>query len=85
MANSKKKTLAEKQAEPISEDLKIRILEARKKLPKSGVSTLFFHYFDAEYLDTVKNRSKVNNVLQCRQTDADVTAKIEKLVELLEH
>jgi len=25
------------------------------------------------------------NVLQCRQTDADVTAKIEKLVELLEH
>lgn len=82
MAKSRKLTRAEKEALPASDDLKIRVLEAKKKLPKSGVTTIFFHYFN-EYKDTVKNKSKLNNVLQTRITDKDMTEKLEQLVELL--
>lgn len=83
MAKAKKKTRAEKESEPLKEDLKLRVLEAKKKLPKSGVTSLFFHYFADDYNDSVKNKSRLNNVLQTRITDEDMTLKLEELVELL--
>ena len=64
-------------------NLKIRVLEAKKDLPKSGVTSLFFHYFKDEYKDTKKNRAKLNNVLQTRTTDEKITLKLERLVQLL--
>lgn len=78
----KKLTRAEKEAIPLSSDLKIRVLEAKKNLPSHGLTALFFHYFK-DFTDTVKNKSKLNNVLQTRQTDEDITEKLEQLVELL--
>jgi hypothetical protein len=79
----KKITRKEKEAQPLSEDLKIRVLTAKKNLPNSGVSSLFFHYFKDEYNATVKNKSRLNNVLQTRISDQDITVKLEELVELL--
>lgn len=64
-------------------NLKIRVLEAKKKLPKSGITSLFFHYFKKEFKETSKNKSKLNNVLQTRATDENITTKLEKLAELL--
>jgi hypothetical protein len=63
--------------------LKIRVLNAKKDLPKSGITSLFFHYFKKEYPETDKNKSKLNNVLQTRTTDEDITNKLESLVDLL--
>jgi hypothetical protein len=83
MSKRKKLTRKEKEALPLREDLKIRVLEAKKHLPKSGVTSLFFHYFADEYEDSVKNKSRLNNVLQIRVTDEDITKKLEKLVVLL--
>lgn len=78
-----KLTRKQKEALPQSSELKIRVLEAKKKLPKSGVTSLFFHYFSKDYTDTVKNKSRLNNVLQSRLTDEDITIKLEELVVLL--
>lgn len=80
--SKKRLTLAQKQRLPLSEDLKIRVLNAKKELPKSGITSLFFHYFK-DFKDTVKNRSKLNNVLQTRTTDENITEKLERLVQLL--
>lgn len=79
----KKLTRAEKEALPKSSDLKIRVLEAKKKLPSHGVTSLFFHYFKDEYTDSVKTKSKLSNVLQTRITDEDITIKLEELVNVL--
>ncbi len=79
---AKKLTRKKKEVLPTSDDLKIRVLQAKKDLPKSGVTSLFFHYF-TNYKDTVKNRSRLNNVLQTRLTDEDITEKLEQLVDLL--
>jgi hypothetical protein len=67
-----------------SENLKIRVLNAKKELPRHGVTALFFHYFK-DFKDTVKNKSKLNNVLQTRATDEDITLKLEELVLLLKN
>lgn len=83
MAKKSKLTRKQKEAIPLSEDLKIRVLEAKKKLPKSGITSLFFHYFAESFPETVKNRSRLNNVLQARITDETITKKLEKLVEIL--
>lgn len=64
-------------------ELKIRVLEAKKGLPKNGITSLFFHYFKNEFPDTKKNRSKLSNVLQTRIVDENITLKIEELVQLL--
>ena len=79
----KKLTRKQKEDEPRSDDLKIRVIKAKQKLPKSGVTTLFFHYFKGEYKGTIKNKSRLNNVLQARLTDEDITIKLEELVALL--
>jgi len=78
-----KQTLKEKKSIPLSEDLKMRVLQAKKNLPSSGVTSLFFHYFGEDYNDSVKNKSRLNNVLQTRITDEDITIKLEELVVLL--
>lgn len=82
MAQNKKPTRAEKMKAPLSSDLKMRVLEAKKELPVHGLTALFFHYFK-DFKDTVKNKSKLNNVLQTRATDEDITLKLEELVELV--
>jgi translation initiation factor 2 beta subunit (eIF-2beta)/eIF-5 len=78
-----KPTLKEKQQIPQSGELKIRVIKAKLLLPKSGITSLFFHYFQNEYKETVKNKSRLNNVLQSRLTDKDITEKLEELVVLL--
>ena len=80
---SKKITRADKEKQPISSELKIRVLKAKKSLPKSGITSLFFHRYKDEYNDSIKNKSRLNNVLQCRITDLDITEKLESLVVLL--
>ena len=40
-----KKPVKKKERAPLKEDLKIRVLNAKKMLPRSGVTSLFFHYF----------------------------------------
>ena len=82
MANNKKLTLKEKQALPLNEDLKIRVLNAKKLLPKSGI-TSFFLQLNPEF-DTVKGRSLLNNVLQSRSTDLLITEKLEKLADIMQ-
>jgi hypothetical protein len=79
----KKLSRKQKEDEPLSEDLKIRVLIAKKKLPSSGVTSLFFHYFKDTFAPTVKNKSRLNNVLQARVTDKDLTEKLEQLQNLL--
>jgi len=80
-----KKILKEKEVIPLSEDLKIRVLNAKKELPKSGVTSLFFHYFKNEFNESTKNKYRLNNVLQVRITDKNITQKLEQLVELLKN
>jgi phosphotransacetylase len=82
MANNKKLTLKEKQALPLNEDLKIRVLNAKKALPKSGI-TSFFLQLNPEF-DNVKGRSLLNNVLQSRSTDERITERLERLVEVMQ-
>lgn len=77
------KTRSEKETEPLSDDLKARVLLAKKLLPKSGLTTLFWHQFKDEINDSVKNKSKLSNVLQCRVTDELMTNKLEELAKLL--
>lgn len=64
-----------------NEDLKVRVLEAKKKLPKSGVTSLYFHYF--EIPENSSKRTKLNNVLQLRSVDEKITQRLETLVEVL--
>lgn len=66
-----------------TENLKIRVLAAKKGLPKSGVTSLFFHYFKNDFPETKVNKSKLNNVLQVRAVDENITLKLESLVQLL--
>lgn len=68
-----------------SEDLKIRVLQAKKRLPKSGITSLFFHYFKDSFKNNKSNKSKLNNVLQTRITDQEITEKLEELAQLLEN
>lgn len=78
-----KLTRKQKEDLPQSDELKIRVLKAKQDLPKSGITSIFFHYFKKDYAETVKNKSRLNNVLQTRITDEDITNKLEQLVELL--
>ena len=71
----------EKEVQPIDNTLKSRVIEAKKNLPKSGVSSLLT--FKYPELDTVKKRSLIGNVLQLRTTDQDITEKLEALAETL--
>lgn len=80
----KKLTRTEKEAQPVSEVLKSRILEVKKKLPKNGLVSLYFHYFkDEDFTDSVKNKSRVQNVLYCRITDEKITSNFEELSKIL--
>jgi hypothetical protein len=72
-----KLTRKQKEAAPTREDLVTRVAGAKLKLPSSGVSSFFVNNYP-EY-DTTKGRSKVNNVLQFRITDEDITVKLEAL------
>lgn len=62
-------------------DLKKRVIEAKKNLPKSGITSLFFHYFEIEANN--RNKAKLSNVLQLRIASEPITNKLEELVELL--
>lgn len=64
-----------------NENLKMRVLEAKKNLPKSGVTSLYFHYFKIK--ETDKAKTKLNNVLQLRSASKDITERLEKLAKLL--
>lgn len=78
----KSPTLKQKQSQPLSSELKKRILEVKERLPSSGLTSLIVFKFP-EY-DNVKKRSLISNVLQLRQTDEDITEKLEDLAKSLE-
>lgn len=80
MAQQKRMTRTEKVNTPINEALKRRVLDAKEKLPKSGI-TSFFLQLSPEY-DNVKGRSLLNNVLQTRTTNEDITERLEDLAKL---
>lgn len=60
--------------------LKQRVINAKKELPH-GIVPLFTHVFPE--FDTYKKRSRVQNVIQLRIADQDITEKLEQLVERL--
>lgn len=61
-----------------TDSLKERVQEAKKRLPKSGVSSsLMFRHPDLD-------RNRVDMVLQLRTTDEDITEKLEELADALE-
>lgn len=66
-----------------STELKRRILDAKENLPKSGITSLYFHYYKDEVKATSKNVQRLSNVLQLRVVDEDITKKVEALVLLL--
>jgi len=66
-----------------STSLKRRILNAKEKLPKSGITSVYFHYYKDEVPATAKNAQRLSNVLQLRVTDEKITERIEALVVLL--
>lgn len=76
-----KYTRKEKEQKPPREDLIKRIKEAKEHLPKSGV-TSFFLQLNPEY-DNVKGKSRLQNVLQLKITDEEVTEKVEALARLM--
>jgi hypothetical protein len=77
----KKQTASEKKRLPADDSLKIRVINAKASLPKSGITSLLVYLFPA--LDTVKKRSLIANVLQLRSTDKDLTEKLEDLAKQL--
>ena len=77
----KKPTADEKKRLPADDSLKLRVINAKALLPKSGITSLLVYQFSA--LDTVKKRSLIANVLQLRSTDQDITEKLEDLAKQL--
>ena len=77
----RKITLAVKKAQPLSGDLKKRIIDVKAILPKSGITSLLI--FRHPELNNVKKKSLIANVLQLRQTDENITVKLEALAETL--
>lgn len=78
----KKETLRQKKTKPICDALKERVTKAREKLPASGITSLLIHRHPE--LDNVKKKSLISNVLQLKQTDEEMTEKLEALVEQLQ-
>jgi hypothetical protein len=62
--------------------LAIRVLEAKDKLP-SGITSLFVLKFP-EFEKDKKKLARLNNVLQLRAVDVDITEKLEALVKLVQ-
>lgn len=65
---------------PTTDALKMRVIKAKEKLPKSIIPT-FVHVFK-EY-DNEQSKSRLTNVLQLRIADQTTTEKLEQLVEIL--
>jgi hypothetical protein len=78
MKKIKKPTAEEKKRVPVDDSLKIRVINAKALLPKSGITSLLVFQFPE--LDTIKKRSLMANVLQLRTTNAGITEKLEALV-----
>jgi len=74
---TKRLTLKEKKNKPLNNELKKRVIDAKGKLPTSGITSLLI--FKHPELDTIKKKSLIANVLQLRQTDEDITEKLEAL------
>ncbi len=47
------------------------------------ITSLFFHYYKNVMEKTKQNISSLNNVLQLRKADRDLTEKLEELVEVV--
>ena len=62
-----KKPVKKKERAPLKEDLKIRVLNAKKMLPRSGVTSLFFHYFK----DTFNERRRIYKIKNRRKSNED--------------
>jgi hypothetical protein len=58
-----------------------RVIAVKKRLPNSGVTSLFVQMFPT-YKPTAK-RNKISAVLQFRSTDADVIDRLEKIADAI--
>lgn len=68
-----------------SADLRLRVSNVKKRLPTSGVSSLFFKVFKDEYnKEDIKTYRKISNVLSLLHVDEDVTKKLEIIADKLE-
>lgn len=83
MKPTKRPTAEEKKRVPADDSLKVRVINAKALLPKSGITSLLIFQFPE--LDTVKKRSLMSNVLQLRTTDLNITEKLEALVQTLQN
>ncbi len=83
MKTPKRPTAEEKKRVPADDSLKVRVINAKALLPKSGITSLLIFQFPE--LDTVKKRSLMSNVLQLRTTDLNITEKLEALVKTLQN
>lgn len=63
-----------------SDALRIRVINAKKKLPK-GIIPLLTAKFP-EY-NNIQGRNDLTAVIQLRKTDVEITSKIEFLAEIL--
>lgn len=81
-----KKTLKEKKQQSKSPDLVKRIVAINERLPidRTSAAKVYFNYYSEEgFTDSVKNVSRVRNVLYYRVTDEKITGNLEKLVKVL--
>jgi hypothetical protein len=67
-------------SEPTTDALKLRVIKAKEKLPKS-IIPVFVHVFK-EY-DNEDSRTRLSNVLQLRVSDKFITEKLEQLINIL--
>ena len=76
--HQKKSELEQYEQHP--DELKKRVINAKKQLP-SSIVPLFIHMFPD--FDTYKKKSRISNVLQLRIHDLEITEKLEQIVEHL--
>ncbi len=62
-----------------ADDLKLRVLQAKAKLPKGGIQAMMCHAYPEYCKD--QGKSLLNDVLLCRRTDKKVTERLEKMAE----
>lgn len=81
-----KQTLKEKINQPKSPELVERVAAINKRLPvdRSSAAKVYFNYYSEEgFTNSVKNISRVRNVLYYRVTDEKITTNLEGLLKIL--
>ncbi len=81
-----KKTLKDKMNQPKNQELIERVVKINSKLPldRTSAAKIYFNYYGTrDFTNSVKNVSRVRNVLYYRVTDEKITNNLEKLLKIL--